>query len=55
MFVPGFIWVSSLGIDLCRSAEAHYILRIHVFVHPKAGAYYNPLGMLQENEIDCGL
>lgn len=54
MFVPGFIWVSSLGIDLCHSAEAHYILRIHVFVHPKAGAYYNPLGMLQENEIDCG-
>lgn len=54
MFVPGFIGDSSLGIDLCSSSVAHYILRIQLFVHPKAGAYYNPLGMLQKNEIDCG-
>lgn len=52
VFVPGSIWDSSLGIDLCSSAVAHSILRIHLFVHSKAGSYYTSLGMLQKNNTD---
>ena len=48
----GSIWDSSLGIDLCSSAVAHCLLRIHLFVHSKAGASCTPLGMPQKNKIN---
>lgn len=52
MFFPGSIWDLFLVIDLCSSAVVHCILRIHLFVNSKAGAYYTPLGMLQKNNVD---
>lgn len=53
IFVPGSIRDSSLGIYQYSSEVAHGILRIHLFVHSKAGSYYTPLGMLQKNNINC--